>query len=172
MEAVKSLPAFANEPVADFSKRANREAMEKALADVRGQFGREYDLLVAGSRQKTPDKLKSHNPSQPSEIVGIHNKATAVLAKEAVEFAHDYFPHWSSTPAETRVEMLVRAAALIRERRFELDAWLVYEAGKTWPEAEADIAEAIDFCEYYARQMLRLSRPDAQPGNSARGFYR
>ncbi len=174
LEAVKSLPAFANEPVADFSKRANREAMEKALADVRGQFGREYDLLVAGSRQKTPDKLKSHNPSQPSEIVGIHNKATAVLAKEAVEFAHDYFPHWSSTPAETRVEMLVRAAALIRERRFELDAWLVYEAGKTWPEAEADIAEAIDFCEYYARQMLRLSRPDALlqlPGEKDELFY-
>jgi 1-pyrroline-5-carboxylate dehydrogenase len=174
LEPVQSLPAFANEPVADFSKRANRDAMEKALADVRAQFGREYDLLVGGSRQKTPDKLKSLNPSRPSEVVGIHNKATAVLAKEAVEFAFDYFPQWSATHAEPRVEMLLRTAALIRERRFEFDAWLVYEAGKTWPEAEADVAEAIDFCEYYARQMLRLSKPDPLlqlPGEKDELFY-
>jgi 1-pyrroline-5-carboxylate dehydrogenase len=93
-------------------------------------------------------------------VVGVHSKADAALAREAVEFAHSYFPEWSTVPAGTRVEMLVRAAALLRERRFEFDAWLVVEAGKTWPEADADTAEAIDFCEYYARQMQRLSHPD------------
>ena len=160
LDPVKSLPAFVNEAVADFSKPANREAMERALLDVRAQLGREYELLIAGSRQKTPDKLKSLNPSHPGEVVGIHSKADAGLAREAIEFAHAYFPEWSAVPAETRVEMLVRAAALLRKRRFEFDAWLVVEAGKTWPEADADTCEAIDFCEYYARQMQRLEHPD------------
>src|SRR5579864_9312070 len=159
-EPVKTIPAFSNEPVADFSKPANREAMEKALREVRAQLGREYDLVIAGRREKTPDKLKSLNPSRPSEVVGIHSKATAALANEAVEAAYSFFPEWAATPGKTRVEMLLRAAALIRKRKFEFDAWLVYEAGKTWPEADADVSEAIDFCEYYARQMLRLSKPD------------
>src|ERR1700694_1348835 len=159
-EPVKTIPAFSNEPVADFSKPANREAMEKALRDVRGQFGRDYDLLIAGRREKTPDKLKSLNPSRSSEVVGIHSKATAALANEAVEAAYAYFPVWAATPAKTRVEMLLRAAALIRKRKFEFDAWLVYDAGNTWPEADSDVSEAIDFCEYYARQMLRMSKPD------------
>ena len=157
---VQSLPAFSNEPVTDFSRPANREAMEKALADVHGQLGREYDLLVAGRREKTPDKLKSLNPSRPSEVVGIHSKATAAQAKEAVESAHAYFPEWSATPAAERVHMLLQAGAIFRKRKLEFDAWLVFEAGKTWPEADADVSEAIDFCEYYARQMLRLSKPD------------
>jgi 1-pyrroline-5-carboxylate dehydrogenase len=160
LEPAKSLSAFSNEPVADFSKPANREAMEKALRSVRAQFGRDYDLLIAGRREKTADKLRSLNPSQPNEVVGTHSKATADLAKEAIESAHAFFPQWSATPVETRVELLLRASEIIRKRKFEFDAWLVYEAGKTWPEAEADVCEAIDFCDYYARQMLRLSKPD------------
>ncbi len=159
-EPVKSIPAFSNEPVADFSKPANRQALEQALREVRAQFGHDYDLLIAGRREQTPDKLKSLNPSRPSEVVGVHSKATAAQAHEAVELAHAYFPEWAAVPPETRVAMLLRAAALIRKRKFEFDAWLVYEAGKTWPEADADVSEAIDFCEYYARQMMRLSKPD------------
>jgi len=159
-EPVKALRPFSNEPVADFSRPANREAMEKALRDVRAEFGREYDLLIAGRREKSGDLLKSVNPSRPGEIVGVHNKATAALANEAVEAAHAYFPRWAATPPEVRAETLLRAAAIFRKRKFEFDAWLVYEAGKTWPEAEADVSEAIDFCEYYARQMLRLAKPD------------
>src|SRR6202162_3799290 len=158
-EPVKAIPAFSNESVADFSKPANREAMEKALGEVHAQFGRQYDLVIAGRREKTADKLKSLNPSRSSEVVGIHSKATAALANEAVEAAYEYFPQWASTPPEMRVEMLLRAAALIRTRKFEFDSWLVYEAGKTWPEADADVSEAIDFCEYYARQMLRFASP-------------
>src|SRR5450432_2767855 len=154
-----ALPAFSNEPVTDFSHSVNREAIEKALADVRAQLGRDYDLQVAGRHEKTADKLKSLNPSRPSEVVGTHSKATAALAKEAVEAAYAYFPEWSATPAEARVEMLLRASALIRKRKLEFDAWLVAEAGKTWPEADGDVSEAIDFCEYYARQMERFASP-------------
>jgi 1-pyrroline-5-carboxylate dehydrogenase len=165
---------FSNEPVADFSKPANREAMERALREVRAQLGREYDLLIAGRREQTPDKLKSLNPSYPSEIVGVHSKATAALAKEAVEVAHAYFPQWGAVPADTRARILLRAAELFRERKFEFDAWLVYETGKTWPEADADVSEAIDFCEYYARQMMRLAKPDPLvqlPGETDELFY-
>src|ERR1700685_4140234 len=104
-----TLPAFVNEPVTDFSRPANREAIEKALAAVNAQLGRDYGLLVAGRSEKTPDKLKSLNPSKPSEVVGIHSKATAALAREAVEAAYAYFPEWSATPPQERAEMLLRA---------------------------------------------------------------
>ena len=148
--------------------------MERALAEVRAQLGREYDLLIAGRREKTGDLLKSLNPSRPGEIVGAHNKATAAQAREAVEAAHAYFPQWAAVPAERRAQILMRAAELFRERKLEFDAWLVYEAGKTWPEADADVSEAIDFCEYYARQMLRLAKPDPLvqlPGEKDELFY-
>ena len=158
-DAVMNLPEFRNEPYTDFTQPANRKRMEEALAKVRGQLGREYDLLIGGERVRTADKLKSINPARPDEVVGIHQKATPELANRAIETAHRNFAAWSRTPAEDRVRMLLKTAALIRERKFEFDAWLVFEAGKTWPEAEAEVAEAIDFCEYYAREMLRLAGP-------------
>src|SRR5580704_17086765 len=101
-EPVKAPAAFVNEPVAEFSKPSNREAMERALREVHSQLGREYDLLIAGRRERTGDLLKSLNPSKPSEIVGSHNKATAALAKEAVEAAHAYYPQCGAVPPETR----------------------------------------------------------------------
>jgi len=155
-----TLPPFKNEPTVDFSYPENRRAMERALADVRAQLGREYDILIAGEHFKTGDLLKSLNPSRPGEIVGVHHKATTDLAKRAVETAHAYFPAWRATTADERIAMLLRASDIIRRRKPEFDAWLVYEAGKTWPEAEADVCEAIDFCEYYARHMQRLAHPD------------
>jgi 1-pyrroline-5-carboxylate dehydrogenase len=133
--------------------------MEAALAEVRSKFGHEYDLLVGGERFQTAEKLRSVNPSRPSEVVGIHQKATPELATRAVESAYAYFPEWSATSVADRIRKLVTAARLLREHKCEFDAWLVYEAGKTWPEADADTCEAIDFCEYYAREMLRLSGP-------------
>jgi 1-pyrroline-5-carboxylate dehydrogenase len=150
---------FRNEPYTDFSTPANRKAMEEALATVRGQFGREYDLRIAGERFRTPDKLKSVNPSNPTEVVGIHDKATPAMATQAIESAHAFFPEWSRTDPAERIAMLRRAAQVIRGRKMEFDAWLVYEAGKSWAEAEADVSEAIDFCEYYALEMERLSGP-------------
>ncbi|MDP8979389.1 MAG: L-glutamate gamma-semialdehyde dehydrogenase [Acidobacteriota bacterium] len=159
-DAVRSLPAFQNEPVSNFSKAEDRQAAEKALAEVRAQAGHEYDLRIAGRRVKTGDLLKSLNPSHPSEVVGLHHKATAELANEAIEKAVAFFPQWAATPPADRVEMLLRASAAIRRRKMEFDAWLVVEAGKTWPEADGDVSEAIDFCEYYARQAMRLAHPD------------
>ncbi len=157
--ALNSLPAFSNEPYRDFSLPENREAARRAYEHVRAQFGREYQISIGGERFATGQKLQSRNPSRPAEVVGIHHKATPELARRAVESAHAFFPTWGRVPAEERVEKLLRAAAILRERKLEFDAWLVAEAGKTWPEAEADVSEAIDFCEYYAREMLRLSGP-------------
>jgi 1-pyrroline-5-carboxylate dehydrogenase len=157
--ATATLTEFRNEPYTDFSVPDNRKAMELALQKVRSEFGREYPLRIRGEYISTGDKLVSVNPSNPGEVVGIHHKATAELANRAVESAWAAFPEWSRTPAEERVRMLLDAARILRRRKFEFDAWLVYEAGKTWPEAEADVSEAIDFCEYYAREMERLSGP-------------
>jgi 1-pyrroline-5-carboxylate dehydrogenase len=153
-----SLAAFRNEPYADFSAPETRAAAREALVRVRAQFGREYEIRIAGRRHTTPGKLRSLNPSHPEETVGVHQKGTPELAAQAVEAAHAFFPEWSRTPPAERARLLFEAAAILRRRKFEFDAWMVSEAGKTWPEAEADTSEAIDFCDYYARQMLRLAR--------------
>lgn len=159
--ALAALPPFRNEPYADFSRPDNRQAMERALAAVRSQFGREYELSIAGRRYRTEEKLKSQNPSRPAEIVGVHHKATPELARQAIESAASFFPEWRRTPVQDRAAMLLRAASILRDRKLEFDAWLVYEAGKTWIEAEADVSESIDFCEYYAREALRMASPPA-----------
>jgi 1-pyrroline-5-carboxylate dehydrogenase len=164
MSAVATPPStlapFVNEPYTDFSRPENAAAMRRELEKVRAQFGKQYELLIAGERRESSAKFESVNPSRPSEVVGIHQKASEQDAREAIESAFAYFPIWSALPMQERVEMLLRAAAIFRERKFEFDAWLVYEAGKTWAEAEAEIAEAIDFCEYYARQAMKLAKPD------------
>ena len=157
--ATATLSEFRNEPCADFSVPVNRQAMEAALQKVRSQFGHEYQLRIEGDWIATGDKLLSVNPSNPQEVVAIHHKATPELATRAVESAHAAFPQWSRTPAGERVRLLLEAARILRARKPEFDAWLVYEAGKTWVEAEADVSEAIDFCEYYAREMVRLAAP-------------
>src|ERR1700691_385734 len=156
---MEALPAFQNEPYTDFSAPRNRRPMDEALANVRAQLGREYDLRIAGERLQTGDLLRSVNPSNPREGIGVHHRATAELARRAVDSAYAYFSEWSATPPAERIHLLVRAAAIIRRRKLEFNAWLVLEAGKTWPEADADVSEAIDFCEYYAREMQRLSGP-------------
>ena len=153
------MSSFRNEPYTDFTIPANRKAMESALAAVRAQFGREYDLRIAGQRFTTPDKLKSVNPSKSAEVIGVHQKATPAMASKAIEDAYAFFPEWSRTDPAERIAMLRRVAQVLRNRKMEFDAWLVYEAGKSWAEAEADVSEAIDFCEYYALEMERLSGP-------------
>lgn len=156
---MNKLPEFRNEPYTDFTLPENRARMEQALAKVRSELGRDYDLMIAGERIGTRDKLVSVNPSRPSEIVGTHFKASPEIALKGLEKVYSYFPAWAATPAEDRVQMLLRAASILRDRKLEFDAWLCFEAGKTWPEAEAEVAEAIDFCEYYAREMLRFAHP-------------
>jgi 1-pyrroline-5-carboxylate dehydrogenase len=151
--------AFQNEPFTDFSKPENRKAMEEALRRVNGMLGREYPLVVGGEKVTTSEKTKSFNPSHPDEVIGVFQKATVEMANQAVESASRAFDSWKRVPAAERVECIYRAAEILRERRLELDAWLVYEIGKTWPEADADIAELIDFCEFYGRDALRLAEP-------------
>jgi 1-pyrroline-5-carboxylate dehydrogenase len=156
---LSSLAAFINEPYTDFTKPKAAEAMRNALAGVRAEFGKQYDLLIAGERRQSSEKLQSLNPAKPSEVVGVHQKGSEQDARDAVEAAYSYFPTWAATPIEQRVEYLLRLAEILRERKYEFDAWLVVEAGKSWPEAEADVSEAIDFCEFYARQALKLAHP-------------
>ncbi len=150
---------FANEPYTDFNQPDKAKEMRAALSKVRSEFGKEYDLLIAGQRRRAQAKLESLNPSSPSEIIAIHQKGSEQDARDAVERAYEYFPVWSEVPMEERAALLFRAAEILRERKYEFDAWLVFEAGKTWAEAEADVSEAIDFCEYYARQAVKLAHP-------------
>ena len=172
---LESLPPFVNEAYRDFSLPEHKAAMLAALAQVRSELGREYDLQIAGHPEKGgPDKLLSYNPSLTSELIGIHQKATAEQANRAVEVAHAYFPTWNSVPAEERAARLFRAAAILKRRKSEFNAWMVLESGKNWLEAEADTAEAIDFCDYYARQMLRYANPEAlvqMPGEHGQLTY-
>ena len=158
---------FANEPFLDFTNAANRKKMEDALASVKSQFGKEYPLVIGGEKVTTKEKIQSTNPSRPSEVIGIFQKATVEMANQAVEAAVRAFERWKRVPAEERVACVYRTAEILRKRRYELDAWLVYEIGKTWPEADADIAELIDFCEYYGREAERLAAP--QPLTPMRG---
>src|SRR5271154_6710244 len=150
---------FANEAFIDFSVAENRKAMEAALAQVKSMFGREYPLTIGGERVYTVAKTKSLNPSAPEQVIGAFQKATVEMANTAVDKAHAAFERWKRVPVEERVACIYRAADILRKRRYELDAWLSYEIGKTWPEADADIAELIDFCEYYGREALRLGAP-------------
>jgi 1-pyrroline-5-carboxylate dehydrogenase len=165
---------FQNEPYTDFSRPENRSAMRAALDQVRAGFGREYELLIGGARARAEAKFSSLNPSRPDEVVGVHQAATAALAAQAVEAAAAYFPEWSRTPPERRAELLFTTARILRRRKLEFNAWMVFEAGKTWPEAEADTSEAIDFCDYYADQMLRFASPPELvqlPGERDRMVY-
>ena len=158
---------FANEPFIDFTKAENRKAMEDALVAVRAQFGREYPLTIGGEKVYTTEKLQSNNPSKPSEVLAVFQKATVDMANQAVEAAYKAFDRWKRLPAEERVACVYRTSDILKKRRYELMAWLTFEIGKTWPEADADIAELIDFCEYYGREALRLAGP--QPLTPMRG---
>src|ERR1700758_610366 len=153
--------AFRNEPFVDFKSNANEHAMKAALETVGGMLGHEYDLVIGGERVRTRDKIRSINPAKPSQVVGIHQEATAEHAQQALAAALKAFETWQFVSTELRASLLLRAAALIRDRKFEFCAWLVYEVGKNWAEADADVAETIDFLEFYAREALRLAA--AQP---------
>jgi 1-pyrroline-5-carboxylate dehydrogenase len=150
---------FRNEPPTDFSKPENRKAMQHALRQVQRQLGREYPMIVGGCKVTTRQKIESRSPSHPGQVIGIFQEATVGMAGEAVEAASRAFGFWKRVAVEERAACVFRAADLIRRRRLELDAWLCYEIGKTWPEADGDIAELIDFCEYYGREALRLAKP-------------
>src|SRR6185503_7612502 len=146
-----------NEPFTDFTKEENARAMRDAIEKVRAQLGREYPLVIGGERITTDSKLESLNPANRTQVVGRFNKATKELASRAVEDAAKAFETWKTTPAEQRAELLFRVGGIMRERKHELSAWMIHEVAKTWAEADGDTAEAIDFCEFYGREMLRYA---------------
>ena len=152
---------FRNEPFTDFTKDENAEAFRTAFAAVANDLGREYPLVIGGERIKTDSKLDSFNPANRRQLVGRFQKATSELANKAVETAYATFASWRKTSASDRADILFRAAAILRERKHEFSAWMVHEVAKTWPEADGDTAEAIDFLEFYGREILRYS--DDQP---------
>jgi len=156
-EAKLHVPEFTNEPFVDFSQPENKRAMEDALAKVAAEFGREYPMYIGGEKIFTTEKMISINPSRPSQVIGVFQKANVDQAGQAVEAAYAAFASWKRVPAEQRAEIIFRAAQIFRERKFEVSALICYEVGKSWIEADADTAETIDFCEFYGREMLRLA---------------
>jgi len=159
--------SFRNEPLTDFSRDENARAQRRALEKVRAELGREYDLVIGDKQIRTTGKIKSLNPGKPSEVVGIHQKAEREHGEPAMQAALAAFETWKRVPVEERASLLLTVGDILRERKFEFNAWLVFEVGKNWAEADGDVAETIDFCEFYAREALRLaeaSTPVQLPG--------
>ncbi|MBA2526669.1 MAG: L-glutamate gamma-semialdehyde dehydrogenase [Pyrinomonadaceae bacterium] len=150
---------FRNEPFTDFSKEENAQAMRDAIAKVQSELGREYPLVIGGERIKTEGKFESINPANRTQVVGRFQKATKELANRAVETAHATFQTWKNTSPADRAQLLFRLAGLLHERKHEMSAWMIHEVAKSWAEADGDTAEAIDFCEFYGREMLRYASP-------------
>ena len=151
---------FKNEPVTNFKDPANAKAMQEALDKVKSQLGRTYPLIIGGKEYpEAATYLESINPANPEQVVGRFPNATVEQANEAIKAADDAFEKWSQTPVAERVQLMIDAADLMRKRRFELMAWLVYEVSKSWAEAAGDVEELIDFAMYYAIQMERLGGP-------------
>ncbi|HWR36058.1 MAG TPA: L-glutamate gamma-semialdehyde dehydrogenase [Clostridia bacterium] len=155
-----AVTSFKNEPLTDFSKDENARKMRAAIAKVRSELGREYDLVIGGQRLKTKDKIKSINPAKPSEVVGVFQKAGVAEVEPAMQAALKAFETWSRTPIEERIQLLLRVAQALRERKFYYSAIMVFEVAKNWAEADADIAELIDFAEFYAHEAMRLSKAE------------
>ncbi len=166
--------AFKNDTPVDWRNEDNVRQMRAALDKVRSELGREYPLVIGGKRIMTEAKIRSINPAKPSELVGLFQKADKEHVEPAMQAALEAFETWSRTPVEERASVLFKTAEIIRDRKFEFMAWLVFEVGKNWPEADGDIGELIDFLEFYGREALRLSKiepPVQLPGERDHLWY-
>ncbi len=169
-----TLTPYKNEPYYDLSDEANREALQRALAEVGGRLGRSYPLIVGGKRVETDGEISSVNPAKPDQVVGRTGRATEREADMALETAKRTFESWSRTEPTARARILLRASAIMKRRKMEFMAWEVYESGKIPSEADAHVSEAIDFLEYYAREMIRLKDGvgiNAIAGEESQYFY-
>ncbi|RLS55033.1 MAG: L-glutamate gamma-semialdehyde dehydrogenase [Planctomycetota bacterium] len=168
------MSVFQNEPPTDFSVPENREAMQAAIDHVAEELGGEYPLVINGKAVDTRARITSKNPSHKKQVVGTSASASADHADQAVQAARRAYRQWSRTPAQQRADYLEIIAAEMRNQRFDLAAWEVFECGKSWAEADGDIAEAIDFCMYYAHLMRELESPLPcdLPGEENAYFYR
>ena len=168
------VPEFLNEPTADFSREEVREAMLDALDKVNDELGEDYAIVIGGKSIHARPMMVTRNPSHKDQVIGRIASANTDDVENAIEAARRAFPQWSKTEVQYRAEYLELIARELRERRMELAAWQVYECGKPWAEADADVCEAIDFCMYYAWQMRQLDDPLRVdlPGEENRYFYR
>jgi 1-pyrroline-5-carboxylate dehydrogenase len=159
MQTQRVLDEFRNEPFTDYSIPSNAEAMRAAIEKVRGELGREYPVVVNGEKITLDEKFQSYNPSNKSQAVGVFSEVDSdtSLVGKAIDAATNAFKIWRNVPAAERAEYLFKAADVMRQRKHELSAWMVFEVSKTWAEADGDTAEAIDFLEFYGREMLRWS---------------
>ena len=157
MQTQRVLDEFKNEPFTDFTKAENAEAMKAALAKVESELGREYPLVINGEKVTLPAKFQSTNPANKSQVVAVFSEADTdtSLVDKAIDAATNAFKLWRNVPAAERAEYLFKAADIMRQRKHELSAVMVYEVAKTWAEADGDTAEAIDFLEFYGREMIR-----------------
>ena len=148
--------SFQNEPLSDFAVESNRDAMVQALRTVRAQLGRTFPVVIDNAPVTSAEFVESFNPSKSVELIGRTGKATVEQAKLAVASCQTAFETWQEVPIADRAGYLRKVASVMRQRRFELAAWIVLETGKPWRESDADVAEAIDFCDYYAAEAVKL----------------
>ncbi|NLC94732.1 MAG: aldehyde dehydrogenase family protein, partial [Bacilli bacterium] len=151
---------YQTEPLTDFSKVENQEKYKQALEKVRSTLGQTYPLIIGGKKIETGKVLASYNPANYKEVIGYIHQAGIKEAETAMEVALETFKTWSKVSPSVRADILFKAAAILRRKRHEYSALMTLEAGKPWVEADADTAEAIDFLEYYGRQILELQRID------------
>jgi 1-pyrroline-5-carboxylate dehydrogenase len=174
MEEHDMRPEFTNCEVYTFADDAQKKAMEEAIAKVENESGEEYDLVIDGERVKGDGLLQSFNPSDKDMVLGVFQKGTPELAEKAIKAADTAFETWKNVPADERAEYLFKAAEVMKRRRLELGATMVLEEGKNWIEADADVCEAIDFLEFYAREAIRYAEPQGLtpfPGEQNEYFY-
>ncbi|MCA8975407.1 MAG: L-glutamate gamma-semialdehyde dehydrogenase, partial [Planctomycetes bacterium] len=154
------LPDFHNEPFTDFADPEQQQAFQQALQSIeKNMLGRSWPCWIGGEPIRAKESFESHDPGELTRLVGYYQQLTEEEAEAAVDKAHAAFPEWAATSVEHRARIFFIAAQRMRERKHEFSAMLCYEVGKSWVEADADTAEAIDFLEYYAGQMLRLAQP-------------
>ncbi len=155
---------YSVQPLTDFTKPENIQKQKEALAKINQQLGKEYPNIIGGQEIFSEKKTKSLNPANPDEIVGIFQKSGKDQAELAIQTAWETFQTWQHFPAEERSKFLLKAAEVCKKRRFEINAWMIKEVGKNYAEADADTAEAIDFLEFYGREMIRYAQPQQLTG--------
>ncbi|WP_243545603.1 proline dehydrogenase family protein [Pseudodesulfovibrio tunisiensis] len=168
------LGPFRNFPPADFTISSQREGFVEGLKQVRAGLGRKYPLFIGGREVETSDTIASCNPADPSEIIGTVCQAGVNEVDEAVRVASKAYLTWRDVPPRERAEYLLKASQYLKDNIHELSSLQVLEVGKQWDQAQGDVAEAIDFLEYYAREMIRLGEPRRMgnaPGEMSRLFY-
>lgn len=160
MQTQRVLDEFKNEPFTDFSKPENAEAMKAAIEKVRGELGTEYPVVINGEKITLDSKFQSYNPANKTEVVGVFSEVDTdtSLVDKAIDAATEAFKSWRNVPPAERAEYAFKIADVMRQRKHELSAWMVVEVAKTWAEADGDTAEAIDFMEFYGREMIRWSQ--------------